>query len=324
LAINAVGTAIFVVGTELWHFTLARIVLGVGSGMFLPAVRRVIVLRDPARAGELLGQLGAVEVGGFVAGPPLAAFLAEGLGLKAPFVIQLVALVLCAPAMTHVAEPPAADEIPKGATRVLLRNPGVRAGLALGAGVYLAIGIFDAIWARFLKDMGASTAFVGITLTLFALPLVFLTPAGGRLADRMGAAWIGTRTLSATVILVALYGVTESLAFVCIVAAGHALLEAVTSPAAQSAVARASGSELLAAGQGLHGATGNAFAAISALAAAPVYGRWGAGPLWVGAAAGVAICALLSHIWHRADTRSHARGATDSGVRHLTTNNVVQ
>ena len=71
-------------------------------------------------------------------------------------------------------------------TSTLLRTPGVRGGLAIGAGVYLTIGVFDTLWARFLSDLGASTGFVAVSLLLFGLPMVVATPMGGRLADRRG------------------------------------------------------------------------------------------------------------------------------------------
>ena len=88
LALDAIGTIGFALGTNLTHFVLARILLGIGGGMFIPAARRVLVVQDPGRAGEILGRLTSVEIGGFVAGPPIAAFMAEHLSLKAPFVFQ--------------------------------------------------------------------------------------------------------------------------------------------------------------------------------------------------------------------------------------------
>jgi MFS family permease len=50
----------------------ARVLLGLGTGSVGPAVRRVAVTRDPARAGEALGVVGVFELGGFLLGLVLA------------------------------------------------------------------------------------------------------------------------------------------------------------------------------------------------------------------------------------------------------------
>ena len=42
--------------------------------------------------------------------------------------------------------------------RTLLRLRGIRAGLLLGATLYVPIGVYDSLWARFLEDRGATTA----------------------------------------------------------------------------------------------------------------------------------------------------------------------
>ena len=46
LAIAAVGMLWFGLASHLWEFVGARVLLGVGSGMFVPAARRVVVARS--------------------------------------------------------------------------------------------------------------------------------------------------------------------------------------------------------------------------------------------------------------------------------------
>ena len=138
------------------------------------------------KSGEALGRLASVEVAGFISGPPIAALLAGLFGLHAPFLFLAVALALTSPAVARIEEPPVGAAQPKRALRVLVANRGVRSGLALAAGLYLSIGVFDATWARYMTDLGASTTVIAVTLALFALPLVALSPFGGRLADRRG------------------------------------------------------------------------------------------------------------------------------------------
>ena len=73
------------VATEFWAFLLARLLLGLGSGIVGPAIRRIVITRDPEHVGANLGRVASFDVAGFVLGPLLAAVTAEALGIRAPF-----------------------------------------------------------------------------------------------------------------------------------------------------------------------------------------------------------------------------------------------
>ena len=263
LGVAAAGMLWFGLATQLWQFVGARLLLGLGSGMFVPATRRVAVTTAGPRSGEALGRIASFEVGGFIAGPPIAAVLAALFGLHAPFLVLAGVLALTAPAVARIAEPPIDSRPERRAVRSLIARRGVLAGLVLGAALFLAIGVFDAIWARYMTDIGASTAVIAITLALFALPLVVLSPFGGRLADRRGAVRSGVVALVITTPCIAVYGFTDSVLIASVVALIHATGDAVTTPAGQTAVARFAPASLAGAGQGLYGAVGAAAAASS-------------------------------------------------------------
>lgn len=299
LAVAAGGMLLFGLAGGLWVFVAGRVLLGLGSGMFLPAVRRVIVTRAGPRSGEALGRLASVEVGGFVAGPPLAAVLASVFGLHAPFLVMAGALAFTSPAVARVDEPPVEEAPPRRAVRVLVARRGVRAGLAIAAALYLSIGTFDAIWARYLTDLGASTVVIAVTLALFALPLVALSPFGGRVADRSGPLRSGVLALAVTVPLILGYGVIGSVAVASLIALVHATTDAFTTPAGQAAVARSSPPSLVAAGQGLYGAVAAGAAALAAFGAAPLYGAAGAAVMWTTVATGVVLFTALAWVWGR-------------------------
>src|SRR3954463_384739 len=91
LGVAAAGMLWFGIATQLWGFVGARALLGLGSGMFIPAARRVAVSRSGPNSGEVLGRMASVEVGGFVIGPLIAAVLAEAFGLHVPFIAMAVA-----------------------------------------------------------------------------------------------------------------------------------------------------------------------------------------------------------------------------------------
>ncbi len=299
LAVAAVGMLWFGLASQLWEFVGARLLLGLGSGMFVPAARRVVVARSGAKAGEALGRLASVEVAGFISGPPIAALLAALFGLHAPFLFLAAALALTSPAVARIDEPPVGAPPPKRALRVLIANRGVRSGLALAAGLYLSIGVFDATWARYMTDLGASTTVIAVTLALFALPLVALSPFGGRLADRRGAVRSGVIALTLTVPLIAGYGISSSVLTASLIALVHSMCDAVSTPSGQAAVARSAPASLTAAGQGLWAAAAAAAAGLAAFGAAPLYGAAGAEAMWGAAAGGVAVLTALAFFWGR-------------------------
>ncbi|KAG1648191.1 Peroxisomal bifunctional enzyme [Nymphon striatum] len=65
------GMLALTVADQYWQFVAARTLLGLGSGAVAPALRRLIISRDPEHLGENLGKLTAMEITGFVLGLPL-------------------------------------------------------------------------------------------------------------------------------------------------------------------------------------------------------------------------------------------------------------
>ena len=66
---------------------VGRFVMGIGVGMAVPAVRRIVIVADPDRLGHNLGRLLAAEVAGFAAGPALSALLVGPFGIPVPFLV---------------------------------------------------------------------------------------------------------------------------------------------------------------------------------------------------------------------------------------------
>jgi len=265
----------FALATGVWGFVGARLLTGAGEGLYGPAARRVVVYRNPLRTAEALGRMGAVAVGGFILGPPLAAFLLEVEGIRAPFLVLLAVLAVCVPAIARIAEPPPEPEQSRAAVRRLLRKRSVHAALLLGAALQVMFGAFEALWSRFFKDLGANATFIGISLALFPIPLILLSPLGGRLADRHGARQAAVVANIASVPFVIGFGFATTPWLVASLALVNGVTQAVSMPGGQAAMARASPVELLAVGQGLFGAVGAIAAAIAAVSAASAYAAFG-------------------------------------------------
>lgn len=299
IACMCVGFGWFSLATELWQFALARALVGFGGGMFAPAARRSVVSRDPARAGEWLGIMVAVEVGGFALGPPLAIALYQVGGLRLPFMAPVVLLVFAGLVVRVGKTAIAHTTTPKGAVRSLLRLPTVRAALLVGAAANLSIGAFEPVIAKQLSDIGASDSATGLTLAGFALPYVFFSRYGGRLADRYGPFRTGVWSMLATVPMIAMFGLAESALMIAIVGIIRSVFDTITTPSGSTAMAYAAGPELLGTGQGLYGATGSLMTGVAALIGASVYGEWGAKSLWFSSAAAMLVLTLLMLVLSR-------------------------
>jgi MFS family permease len=214
-----------------------------------------------------------------------------------PFVLLAAGLMLVLPMMFRFAVPPVATTEDGGRpqhapVRMLLTNAGVRAGLLLGAGIAIPIGVYDSLWSRYLKDLGASTEFVGVSLTLFALPMAVLAGRAGRLAEREGPRRVGALALAGAVPFIAMYGLVTAPLAIGVLAFFQSIFDSAVVPSSQAQVAHSAPPEHIAAGQGLLDGSGMLLAAVSALIAAPVYEQWGRTTLWVSLAVCVALCAI--------------------------------
>jgi MFS family permease len=289
------GLAGMTAAGSLAGFVAARVLLGLGAGSFSPGVRRIAVLRDPARAGQTLGLLTTLELAGFLLGPVLASLLFELGGLRAPFVGLTLLLALLAPLALRAEFPAAPATRERRILRGLLARPAVRASLLAGIAFNLTIGVFEANWAVLLADRGASQLFIGATLSLFSVPMLFIPVYGGRLAQRVGPLRVMLVSLGTAIACMLGYGAFEQLALLAAIVALHSIADGFTMPANQLAIARASPEDQIASGQGLLGATGLATASVTAIAAGWVYGVWG--PLVLYAASAALMVVLLVAAW---------------------------
>ena len=292
LALAGVGTLGMGVGSNLVAFVAARLLIGFGFGMFIPAARRLVISSDPARAGRLLGRLASFSVGGFVLGPPLAAGVASVAGPRAPFLVIAVVVLLCLPPVlrTEVIEV-RRDPEPR-VVRQLLAIPAVQASLFVGAAFYLSIGVFESVWARLLTDLGASTLAVGLTLLGFGVVMASFAPIGGRIADRFGGFRVAATAMVLTVPVMALYGHLTSLIALSALIAVHAFSDGTVTPGTQLGITRAAPDQHAAAAQGLLEAVGFLLAAIAAVGAAPVYQAVGAA--WLFGGSGLCMLVMVS------------------------------
>ena len=280
----ALGFFWFAFADQFWQFALARALVGAGGGMFTPAARRTIVSQDPSRAGQLLGTMVAVEVGGFVIGPPLAYGLYGLGGLRLPFLAPTVLLIVGLPLIRTTASSVAASRPRPNAVRSVLALPAARAALVIGAAANLSIGAFEPVIAKQLTDFGSSDRAIALTLSTFAVPYVFLTRYGGRTADRFGAHRTAIISMVFTVPVIAMFGIVETAFLIAAFGLLRSIFDTITTPSGSSAMARAVPTDLLATGQGLYGAIASMMTGVAAALGALLYGAYGARTLWFASA----------------------------------------
>lgn len=282
---------------SLWAWMASRGVLGFGAAITRPSIRRLIVVSDPLNAGRGLGQLSAYETAGFLVGPVLAAILNTTFGLSSTFVVLAVLLTLCIPFTLNVEIPAARNKPGKYVMLELLNRAAMQSCIAMGVAFWITIGVFEAIWAIFLADLGASQLFIGLTMSLFGIPMIFIAPRAGAYAQQRGPLNIAIISIGIAIACMLSYGMIESLWLICIPLAIHSIADAYTMPATQLAVAQASGEDAVAAGQGLYGATSMIVGAVTAGAGGIIYQEAGASGLWFISSGAMAVLMLIS--WFR-------------------------
>jgi MFS family permease len=285
--------------TQLWAFIAGRVLLGLGSGMAGPALRRLVILREPDKVGSNLGVQMSWDLTGFVLGPTLAAVLAEAGGLRTPFLVfglLFVALLVQTANLDLRAE----ADVPVDAVDTgLLRNRSILATLVASIAFYVTIGVFESVWSVLLRDHGAETWLIGLTLSLFTVPMIFLAPIGGRLAQRRGPLRTVALSISLATLCTFSYGAFDVLWVLLVVSLVHAMADSFTMPGNQVAVAIAAPRHRLAAAQGLLGATGLATAGIVGLGAGAVYEHAGAFVLFSGTAGLMVVCLVSALVLGR-------------------------
>ncbi|MFM8776734.1 MAG: MFS transporter, partial [Actinomycetota bacterium] len=89
---------------------LSRVIMGLGAGTALPALRRVIIVADPENFGRNLGRILSFEVGGFAAGPIFSVLFAEFFGIPGPFVFLAMVISIFVVVVARIKVPETAKE----------------------------------------------------------------------------------------------------------------------------------------------------------------------------------------------------------------------
>jgi MFS family permease len=276
LSLDVAGLVLTAFSSSFFALASGRFITGIGTGMAVPAIRRIVVLAEPHRLGHNLGRLLAFDVAGLALGPVASAVLVGPLGLGAPFLVVAGVTLALSPVVLRTSVQEQRDG---GSTErfawSLLRNRAYASAVILGCTVFLMIGFFDSLWALALSDLGASKWLISLGVTMFALPLIVLGALGGRLAQRLGPWRLGTWGLLAASGFLMSYGYAPSAIVMFIIVMVHSVTDGLTISSAGVAVGVSAPQERQAAAQGLLSGLQTLTAGAAAVTAGTLYEHFG-------------------------------------------------
>jgi MFS family permease len=318
LLLGVLGMVLLAVGQDLWHYLLGRAVFGFALGTAGPAARRTVIVADPENLGRNIGRLGAWDVGGFVAGPMIAAGLTAVGGFRFTFWTMAGALALLLPVAFRAQPDVAAQDQERLGLQGLLRIRRLIGAFFMVAAYFVFIGAFEAVWILEMDTRGASRAVLGVSLTIGALPIALLSPLGGTLAQRYGARRWAVGSLGIITLMVIFWGIVPGVVGLIALTVATSVVEGFGFPSTPMLVAAAVPEDRQATAQGLMGAVEVATGAVAAMVIAIVYDAHGDAVAWRTTAATMAILLSIGAILTRPDDRQPVRpGVPTDPTRRL-------
>jgi len=325
--VYGLATLLFLTTTHPVWFILFRFLEGAGAAAVYPAGQAFVADITPAhRRSQAYGWMNTAQFGGLVAGPALAWPLYQlggGHGLWSFYSIFLfgallalttgaaLLLLLREPERRLSAEEPATARPPY---RRLLTRP-VIAFMVVASAVHLAIGSWEVIWSIWLRELGASMSFVGLTWMLFSLPMLF-SFVGGYFADRHSRFLLmfsGYIISAATWIV---YGTTHTLTVLLVFSVVEGVAMAWANPAKQAFLVQVSPPRWVGSVQGLEVTAAHLAALVGTLAAPFLFEIMSGRVIALGGV--IALVALFAVIpvlgpeWKRLSAPNLARGEVEA------------
>ncbi|MFH0917310.1 MAG: MFS transporter [bacterium] len=244
VGLYSVATVLFVSTTHPGWFILFRLLEGMGAAAVTPAGQALVAeLTTENTRSRAYGWLTTAQFGGLVAGPVMAwplYSLGGGKGIWAFYTIFLFGSALSAITVVVLLVAIREPEDARLRRAVKVRHPPYRqlvtrpvlAFIVVAATGHFAMGVFEVLWSLWLRHLGASVRYVGLTWIAFSVPML-LAWVGGYLADRYSrwALMFSGYTVSAFAWIS--YGVTRNLTLFLVVNVIEGLAIAWSYPAKQ-------------------------------------------------------------------------------------------
>ena len=228
LLIVAVSTGLCAFVHKYWELLVFRAIGGIGSTMFfISALGLMIRISPPDARGRAAGLFATSFLVGMVGGPLLGS-LTAGFGLRAPFLVYGVAMLLTAVVVFYslrrsTLSAPAEKVHTEVTMREALAHRAYRSALVSNfATGWSVFGLRMAVVPLFISDvMGRGPRMTGLVLAVFAIGNLIVVMPSGYLSDRIGRRLLLICGLLACGVATIALGVSVSLP-VFLVAAGVA------------------------------------------------------------------------------------------------------
>lgn len=194
LLIVALSTGACALAQTYWQLLVFRGLGGIGSTMFTVSALGLLIRMSPTHSrGRVSGLYATSFLLGSIGGPLLGGAVV-GLGLRAPFVIYAVALVIAAAVVyfsldaIEDTETSSESSVPVLTLRSALRVPAYRAALASNfATGWVVMGVRVALIPLFvIAVLDRSAAVAAVSLAVFAVGNALVLITSGRLSDARG------------------------------------------------------------------------------------------------------------------------------------------
>jgi MFS family permease len=240
LVVAAAASVTFIVPLPVDWLIALRFVQGLGFAAVIPAELAAVADVVPrSKLGRAYGWVSGAQQAGFIGGPAIGGFLAV-FGRWTVFAVTgaallgaaaVIAVTLKPSSRSHVDAPPAPRLTMSGPTRA---RSAVTAVVMLSIGLGLLIGIYDVIWSLYMRSRGASDPVVGLSFTLFALPLLVATPLAGWSSDRLDRRWLAVGSIALGSLMGPIYPNLQSIPLILFVGLFEGALWAFTTPSMNS------------------------------------------------------------------------------------------
>ena len=274
---NAVGAVIMALGESLPAFLLGRFVMGLGAGIAIPAIKRIVIVSDRENIGRNLGRGVSIEVAGFAIGPVIAALTVDTFNLAAPFIIITVLTMIFGIIISrlNISETAVEDQTDERFALDLLKLRPVLGSILVGLALYVMIGVYDSLWVIMMDDLQAPNWVGNAGVALFGLPWIIFGTLGGKIAQRHGPLRVSAFGLAMGALYMTSYGFLSMPYLMLGIGLSQSILDSLTVTGIGIAVAQATPTERQAGASGLLGGMQTLTGGISAIAAGAMYENFG-------------------------------------------------
>ena len=294
LGLEVIGCIGMAFGTSFIALLISRLIMGLGAGTALPALRRVIIVADPENFGSNLGRILSFEVAGFTAGPIVALIFAQFFGIPGPFIFLAALIAVFMLVIGKLNIPETAKELqPTERFAIdLLKNRAVLGSILVGIALYVMIGVYDSLWVIMMDDLKAPHWVGNAGVALFGLPWIFFGALGGRIAQKHGPLRVSAFGLALGSLYMTSYGFMTMPYLMLGVGLTQSMLDSLTVTGIGVAVAQATPPERQAGASGLLGGMQTLMGGLAAMSAGTMYEHFG--QKFAFTATGVAMAILVS------------------------------